>query len=94
MCYNAAKNWDRKDTFYPTDVNNNIPPNWSQCLTTVGIANYLNIPKITVVLKLKTRTANGYFVGFNRATGVNSNNDEAGDMATIVRMGTDGDSYR
>jgi len=43
--------------------------------------------------KLETGTENDYFVGFNRAIGVNSQNDEADNEVTIVQTGKNGESY-
>eukprot|EP00581_Thalassiosira_minuscula_P016484 CAMPEP_0183718422 /NCGR_PEP_ID=MMETSP0737-20130205/11683_1 /TAXON_ID=385413 /ORGANISM="Thalassiosira miniscula, Strain CCMP1093" /LENGTH=937 /DNA_ID=CAMNT_0025947977 /DNA_START=95 /DNA_END=2908 /DNA_ORIENTATION=+ len=96
MCYNAAKNWqigwydDRKQTVSPLSGGGD----WSQAVTMVGIADYLNNPDgRPVVIKLETGTSNDYFVGFNRAIGVNADNDEADDMVTIVQTGANGE-YR
>ena len=98
MCYNAAKNWqigwynDRKLELFPV----NEDSNWSTSLQMVGIANYQNetSSNLPVVVKLETNTEQDYFVAFNRATGVNSDNDEADDEVTIVQVSNgDGNAY-
>ena len=65
---------------------------WSETIDMVGIADYMN-SGLPVVLKLETDTATDYFVGFNRATGVNSQNDEADNEVTIVETGNNGEGY-
>jgi len=45
------------------------------------------------VIKLETGTSTDQFVAFNRATGVNSDNDEADDEVTIVQTGSNGEGY-
>ena len=100
-CYNPAKNWQlewyggvggngsnpRKMLLEPKGVG------WShQEVNMVGIADYMN-SGLPVVLKLETDTTNDYFVGFNRATGVNSQNDEADNEVTVVQTGKNGEGY-
>merc|ERR1740136_80377 len=46
-----------------------------------------------VVIKLETGTSTDYFVGFNRATGINGQNDEADDEVTIIETGNNGEAY-
>lgn len=68
---------------------------WSTSFQMVGIANYQNetTSNLPVSAKIETNTASDYFVAFNRATGVNSDNDEADDELTIVQVtGGDGES--
>ncbi|KAL7531124.1 hypothetical protein ACHAXR_005221, partial [Thalassiosira sp. AJA248-18] len=95
MCYNAAKNWqigwynDRRVKLYPRRSTFS-----DTTLTMIGIADYLNSdPNFPVVVKLETDTSDDYFIGFNRATGMNSQNDEADNLLTIVKTGANGVSY-
>ena len=97
MCFDGAKSWqigwynDRKITLNPkTESASN--PNWSTTVTMVGVADYMNIVTIPVVLKLETGTTNDYFVAFNRAVGINADNVEADDEVTVVLAGGDGTS--
>ena len=96
MCYNAAKNWyigwynDRRAILYP----NNQPSTWSDTKRMVGVADYkFNGNNFPVTMKLETGGPNDYFIGFNRARGINSDNDEADDEVTIVQTGSDGMGY-
>jgi len=99
MCYNAAKNWqigwydDNKLLLEPLTEEND----WIQTVNMVGIADYKNNPEgYAVVVKLETGLpiGNDYFVAFNRATGVNADNDQADDEVTIVQVdGGNGESY-
>ena len=69
--------------------------NWSEQHTLVGIADY-NHPttqNLDVLIKLETGTWNDYFIGFNRAVGVNSDNVEADNELTIVTTGANGEGY-
>ncbi len=61
----------------------------------VGISNYLNTASTDpVVVKVETGRANDYFVGFNRATGVNANNDEGSNTVTVIQVdGENGNGY-
>ena len=93
----CCKNWqigwydDRKETITP-DASD---PNWSVEHTIVGIADYNHTATrdLNVVLKLETGTSEDYFIGFNRATGANAQNDEADDELTIVKTGNNGELY-
>ena len=100
MCYNAAKNWqigwydDRKLELNPKDRSST----WGTIVRLVGIANYdarlfPSVSSLPVVVKLETQTSNDYFIAFNRAFGINSENDEADDEVTIVQTGQNGLSY-
>ncbi len=67
----------------------------SKTVTLVGVADYLN-PQSTdyVVIKVETGLDNDYFVGFNRATGVNADNDEGDDVITVVQVdGQNGEEF-
>lgn len=97
MCFNGAKSWqigwynDRKVMLNPkTALAGNA--NWGTMVTLVGVADYQNIANIPVVLKLETDTVDDYFVAFNRATGINSDNKEADDQVTVVLTGKNGES--
>ena len=95
MCYNPAKNWqigwynDRKKMLTPRSQISG----WETMETIVGIADYQKNNMFPVVLKLETGTSNDYFVGFNRAAGINEDNKEADDQLTIVQSGKNGDSF-
>ncbi|KAL7431028.1 hypothetical protein ACHAXH_003303 [Discostella pseudostelligera] len=96
MCYNAAKSWqigwynDRKITLNPkTALASNA--NWGTVVTLVGIADYQNVANIPVVLKLETDTVDDYFIAFNRAVGINADNDEADNEVTVILTGQNGE---
>ncbi len=104
MCFNPAKNWqlstggtydwygDRKVLIKPplTDTNGSFIYN----IDMIGVSDYSNNPmELPVVAKLETGTANDYFIGFNRATGANSQNDEADNEVVIVKSGANGEAY-
>jgi len=94
MCYNPAKNWaigwyDSKKS--EVNINKDVI---SHVETIVGIADFdNNSDERNVIIKLETGTSNDYFVGFNRAIGVNSQNDEADNEVTIVLTGNNGEAY-
>ena len=97
MCYNGAKSWqigwynDRKIMLNPkTELASNA--NWGTMVTLVGIADYQNVVNIPVVLKLETGTDDDYFIAFNRAVGINTDNVEADDEVTVVLAGKNGES--
>lgn len=58
----------------------------------VGIADYENNPDgHPVVLKIETGTSQDYFLGFNRARGINRDNQQASNQVTIIQVsGNDG----
>jgi hypothetical protein len=94
MCFNPAKNWyvNWYDD-YKTTVDITVP-NISKAVSMVGVAEIkVNNNELPAVMKLETGTSNDYFVAFNRATGINSDNDEADDEVTIVQTGNNGESY-
>ena len=64
-------------------------------VTLVGIADYNNNPSgHNVVVKIETGSSNDYFVGFNRAVGVNAQNDEGSNVVTVIQVdGRDGEGY-
>lgn len=104
MCFNPAKNWqlstggtynwygDRKILIKPPLTNTN--GSFMFTIDMVGVSDYSNNPmELPVVAKLETGTTNDYFIGFNRATGANSQNDEADNEVVIVRSGANGEAY-
>lgn len=44
------------------------------------------------MVKIETRTSFDQFIVFNRAIGVNQANDEAGNEATIIEIGANGEA--
>ena len=60
-------------------------------VTLVGIADYKNEANIPVVLKLETDTVDDYFIAFNRAVGINADNDEADNEVTVILTGQNGE---
>ena len=94
MCFNAAKNW--QIGWYDTKkllVDPLLNP--STTVKLVGIANFDTLSNNDpVVVKVETGTGADYFIGFNRAIGVNAENDEADNEVTIVKVGSGhGESY-
>ena len=93
MCFNAAKNW--QIGWYDSNaisIDPRVQQSWYG--TMVGIADYENNPENhPVVVKIETGTATDQFIAFNRATGVNRQNDEADDQVTIVTAGSNGEWY-
>ena len=57
------------------------------------IANYATEKDIAVVLKLETGSDQDYFIGFNRKTGQNADNNLASDEVTIIKAGANGFGY-
>ena len=96
MCFNPAKSW--QSGWYSSNtllIDPRVAGSQYSDVTLVGIADYLNNPAgYPVVVKLETGSSQDFFVGFNRAVGVNAQNDEADDEVTIVQVsGGNGDSY-
>ena len=92
MCFNAAKNW--QIGWYDTHKISINPWNGPSTVDLVGIANFDTNPNnLSVVVKIETGTTTDQFIGFNRAIGVNSQNDEADDEVTIVETGNNGEGY-
>lgn len=96
MCYNPAKNWQIGWYTIPTartllDPRSGSGP-WAYDL--VGVADYSNNPfSLPIVIKLETGSTTDYFIGFNRAVGVNSQNVQADDQVTITESGANGEGY-
>jgi len=92
MCFNAAKNWQLP--WYDTHKHLIDPREGPWSGTIVGIADFQNNPSNhSVVLKIETGTTTDQFIGFNRAAGVNYENDEADNEVTIVETGGNGEAY-
>ena len=65
-------------------------------LSLVGIAEYTvrtDASSQPVTVKLESGTDIDYFIGFNRAVGSNSQNDEATDEITVTTSGNNGEGY-
>ena len=97
MCYNPAKNFQigwyddgngkNVITHNPMDVSV-----WTGII--IGIADYTkNTLDCPVVIKIETGINTHQFIGFNRATGVNLENDEADNAVTMIETGNSGESY-
>ncbi|KAL3913361.1 MAG: hypothetical protein SGILL_006524, partial [Bacillariaceae sp.] len=88
MCFNPAKSWylgwfaDQSTSWNPNDGT------WVGTL--VGDVDYDNeaYPDSTVLVKLETGRSTDLYVGFNRATGYNSQTKMSPNMVTIVEQGT------
>ena len=93
MCFNAAKNWQLG--WYDSNaicIDPRVQQSWYG--TMVGIADYDNNPENhPVVVKIETGTETDQFIAFNRATGVNRQNDEADNQVTITQSGSNGEWY-
>jgi hypothetical protein len=91
MCFNPAKSFQlgwydsRVITIDPRST-----PIWSG--TIVGIADFEKDDR-PVVIKIETGLSRDYFIGFNRATGINSQNVQADDWVTIIEADQDGVGY-
>lgn len=87
-------NWYRRNAVETWDSTQD-GKRWSGRL--VGIAEYGALPandvNSRVVLKLETGALEDLYVGFNRATGINSDVEEASDQVTIVESGGNGLTY-
>jgi len=90
MCYNPAKNY-QLNWYDSAKSNFKVYDGQSISQELVGIADYLNNPNgLPVTLRLQIGDTNppsgAYFVGFNRATGANEQNDEADNEVTIITV--------
>ena len=98
-CFNAAKNYQIGWYTEPEDrivmPINTWTTSTSEEIQMVGVADYLNDIRngLRVVTKLETGTSTDYYIAFNRAIGVNSQNDEADNEVTIVEAGNNGGGY-
>ncbi|KAL7462694.1 hypothetical protein ACHAXS_003066 [Conticribra weissflogii] len=101
MCYNPAKNFQFAsggNWYDPKFITNfdiaKKQRNKVLRRKLVGIADYDNNPDgHPVVIKLETDTDEDYFLGFNRAYGVNSDNKQADNLVTLIKAGNNGLSY-
>ncbi|KAL3768912.1 hypothetical protein ACHAW5_008827 [Stephanodiscus triporus] len=102
MCFNPVKNFQIAKTsgWYTADTdiayyNSGIMGGTSWRGRLIGVADYDNNPSnYPIILKVETGSGSDYFVSFNRATGINSEVQEAGDMVAIYRVdGGDGLVY-
>ena len=99
MCYNPAKSFQiasagawYEDSVITWNSGSTNPKLWSGKV--VGLADYDNNPlNHPVSIKLTTGTNTDYFLGFNRAKGVNSDNKQASDQVTIIETGANGIGY-
>ena len=100
-CFNAAKDWqlpwynanNGKRVLDPSSGSSSFTPT---TLTLVGIAEYTartDTFSQPVTVKLETGTDIDFFIGFNRAAGANSQNDEASDEVTVTTSGNNGEGY-
>eukprot|EP00957_Ditylum_brightwellii_P166145 12648960-Ditylum_brightwellii.AAC.1 len=84
MCFNPAKSafigWydDKKITI-------DLRQSHSQVHRIYGISDYGSSSSSLVNIKLETGLNEDYYVGFNRATGINGQNDEADNEVTITK---------
>ncbi|KAL9184684.1 hypothetical protein ACHAXT_012654 [Thalassiosira profunda] len=92
MCYNPVKNnqiaasgsWYDEERIRVFDSGTGGPSSWRGKL--IGVADYeTNNSSHPIVLKLEAGTA-PWFLGFNRATGVNANNQQASDLVTVYKV--------
>ena len=93
MCFNAAKNW-QLNWYNDKKLLVNPRVNPTTIVDLVGIANYdTTANSHPVVVKIETGTITDQFIGFNRAVGINAQNDEADNEVTIVQTGNNGENY-
>eukprot|EP00804_Cyclotella_cryptica_P015357 CCRYP_007991-RA/>CCRYP_007991-RA protein AED:0.05 eAED:0.05 QI:388/1/1/1/0.6/0.5/6/917/663 len=100
MCFNPAKTFQiaNAGAWYNTrytltwESGTSAPNLWQGNI--IGVADYDNNPQgLPIVVKLETGTDVDYFVGFNRAYGVNVDSKIAKDMVTITQAGNNGVGY-
>ena len=95
-CYNAAKNWQigwYNDAKYALATNDGLGSFAPTELTMVGVAEYNIRGDRPVTVKLETGSSTDYYIGYNRAIGANSQNDEADNEVTVTTAGSNGESY-
>jgi hypothetical protein len=93
MCFNPAKNFQLGwYNSHVITIDPRLTHSWSG--TIVGIADFKNNPDDRpVVIKIETGFSRNHFIGFNRATGINSDNVEADDEVTITETGLNGRGF-
>lgn len=101
MCYNPAKNWQLAwyggtgasgNSPHKILVNPQATPYTSLDMVGVSDYDYGNATN-PIVVKIETGTTTDLFVGFNRDTGINSQNDEADNEIVITQAGSNGEGY-
>jgi hypothetical protein len=100
MCFNPAKTWQIAtagawyDTKYTlTWESGTKDPNYWR-VNLIGLADYTSISQNhALVVKLETGGEKDYFVGFNRAYGINKDSKLANDKVTIIEAGNNGKGY-
>ncbi|KAL7509736.1 hypothetical protein ACHAXN_006705 [Cyclotella atomus] len=94
MCYNQAKNfqlaqagaWFSKSHIATFDSGRKGGTHWTGRL--FGAAEYdINTAGNPIAVKLVTGSSRDLFIGFNRATGPNADNQQASDAVTITEAG-------
>ncbi|KAL7467022.1 hypothetical protein ACHAXS_007290 [Conticribra weissflogii] len=100
MCYNPAKNYqisyDGRGWYDQKYIYDAFPKSngghWRGTLVGVGEYDMIQDGQY-IVVKIESGNSDDLFVGFNRAAGVNADNDEADDLVTIVETGNNGQDY-
>ena len=84
MCFNAAKSWqlgwytDRHAEFQPELGH-------TQVYTMVGVSEYSNSSdSYAVIVKLSSSSNIGYYIGYNRRSGINSDTGEASNQVALT----------
>lgn len=94
MCFNAAKSFQLSSTWYN---NNNLvidPTQASWEGNIIGVADFARNPQnYPLVVKIETGTPDDYFIGFNRASGINQNTIEGINEVRILETGMDGEFF-
>lgn len=92
MCFNPAKNHQIGWYDGSIGVVDPLVSSWTGKM--VGVADFLNNPEnLNVVMKIESGTSTDLYVGFNRATGINSQNDLCDNCVTIIQTGSNGLGY-
>ena len=100
MCFNPAKTfqiasagaWYDNKYILTWDSGTLSPNFWKGNL--IGVADYENnLLEASLVVKLHTSDENDFFIGFNRAYGINVDSKDANDMVTIIEAGNNGKGY-
>jgi len=96
ICFNPAKNWqlnwyeNQEEIFNPLTDSGMEADNYMKRIKLNGVSDYGQNPNAVVVLQLGhgtdtvTQDTDSYFVGFNRADGINAETVEDPDFVTIV----------
>jgi hypothetical protein len=95
MCFNGAKNYqigwynNYLETLNPTANGQS----WTRTMIGVADLRTNNPDGRNIVFRIESGTSTDLFVAFNRAVGMNAENDEADNEVTIVETGNNGISY-